>query len=133
MGCMRPIQTEPCGSARCGVCRTPTQQLRMRGWQGILRLLSIDRIRGYRVEEQRTSPKPESLPNRLRVLRSIPTDDSGSTHDCYGTAAGYPVTPPVLYGIAVCAWAEPGRQRRKYAARHRFTNDANYLTRSRFG
>jgi len=69
---------------------------------GILRLLTLDCIRGYRPGGQGTTSKPESLSNRLRLLRSIPTDEGGSTHRCHRTA-GYPVTPSLLWEIAICA------------------------------
>ena len=94
---MRPLKAQPCGNPRCGDCRPPTQQLRMHGREGILRLHPLDCVRGYRIEGQRTAPQPESVPNRLWLLRSIPAHEGGSTHHSRRTAARYSVTRSVLY------------------------------------
>src|SRR5579862_103573 len=119
MGSVQPSQTDSKGSTLCDVCQSPTQFLRMPRWQGILRLLSLNCHRGHRTEGQGTTPQPQSLPNGLRVLRSIPTQHGGSGSHCRKTIASDPVTRSVsLYELANGAGLRQVDKGGNYAAQH---------------
>lgn len=109
---MRAIQIEPRGRARCGACRQSAQQLCVRGWRGHLRFLPIDAVRGHSLKRKGTPPQLESLPNGLRVLRSISAYEGASTHDCRGATSGSPVdTVPAIRPARLFACADRNLQK----------------------